>query len=422
MANGNDGWCFRRSSGGQPLVLCLSFALALLGTLTISTDAQASLSWHVQRVQTGWDSDSQTAGLDDISCASEHLCVAVGDGDILVSTNPAAARSAWQLEHVPGWGSPGTWASVACPSERLCVATTEESVITSTDPEKTGTWSLAHLNTPRPSWVPPEQQGLLYSELSCPTASLCMAQGNGAYSALATTANPAGGAWTITPGPLDEVNGEAFPMLGNNLACAPEGFCFERATHPEPEPNGSVGAAKQDYLMSSSSVGADPGMWQVSSGGLLGKTEPYISDAACPSAGLCLAVDSEGDVDSSQDPSAPRSWSATRVTHEGLSSVSCASTSFCAVSTGDEMLTSANPTGGRKAWSASRIPSEQDQQTNRGLPSKGALGVGTFLSCPTSSLCVAVRGDEVITGTPARPRATTGKRSNKARRRPHSHR
>ena len=222
MANENGSMRFLRS-GGRPLVLCASFALALLGALTISTEAHASLSWRVQRVQTGWDSDNQTAGVDDISCASAHLCVAVGDGDILVSTNPAAARSVWRLEHVPDWGSPGIPASVACPSERLCVATTEESIITSTDPEETDTWGLAHFNTPRPSWVPPEQQGLLYSELSCPTASLCMAQGNGAYSALATTVNPAGGAWTVTPGALDEVNGEAFRCSGIILLARQKG-------------------------------------------------------------------------------------------------------------------------------------------------------------------------------------------------------
>lgn len=414
MANENGGRCFLRSGGGQPLVLYASFVLALLGTLTISTEAHASFGWRAQRVQTGLDNDDQTASLDDISCASEHLCVAVGDGDVLITTNPTASRSTWHLEHVPGWGSPGTWASVACPSERLCVATTEESVITSTDPKDAGTWSLAHLNTPRPSRVPPEQQGLLYSELSCPTVSFCVAQGNGAYSALATTTDPAGGAWTVTPGMLDEIGGSAVPVLGSNLTCAPEGFCLERATHPELEPNGSIGPAKQDYLMASSSVAAEPGTWQVSDGGVLGKTEPNITGTACPTAGLCFAVDSEGDIDSSQNPSAPRSWAATRVTHEGISSISCASTSFCAVSTGDEMLTSMNPTGGYKAWSTSRIPLEKDQQTSRGLPIKGPLGVGTFLSCPTSSLCIGVRGDETITGTPITTRA--GKPSHKTKR------
>jgi hypothetical protein len=157
--------------------------------------------------------------------------------------------------------------------------------------------------------------------------------------------------------------------------------------------------------MIASSVIAEPGTWQVSIGGLLARTEPYVSGTACPSAGLCLAVDSEGDIDSSQDPSDAASWSSTRVTHEGISSISCASMTFCAVAAGDQMLTSTDPTDGRMAWSMSPVAEEQLQQTNRGLPEKGHLGVGTFISCPTSRLCVGVRGDEIITGMPTRMRA-----------------
>ena len=406
-------------------VVFLAFVLALLGTLTIAAQADAAMSWRVERLHLGFDRTNIAVSLDDVSCASEHLCVAVGGEDILVSTDPTAAKSVWQPEHVSGWGSPGVWARVACPSEQLCVAMTEESAVTSTDPAQAGSWRLSHINTPRPSWAPPEApQGVVYLELSCPTVSFCVAQGgNGYYSDLATTTDPTGGssAWTVTPGALYELDGEGYAMGASDLACAPEGFCLERDAHPSINPNGTAGSPRDTYLMTSSSLAVNPGGWQVSSGGLLGTVEPFIDDAACPSAGLCVAVDSEGDIDASETPSDANSWSGTRVTQEDISSISCASTTFCAVGAGDEMLTSTNPTGGHKAWSASRIPPEQDQQTNRGLPIKGALGVGTFLSCPTSSLCVGIRGDEVITGTPGKPGAKTRKPSHKKTRH-HSHR
>src|ERR1700679_1008555 len=109
MANKNGSRRFLHSGDGLARVSYMTFVLALLGTLAVSVSAEASaaMSWRVERIQTGFDSDNQAVGLDHVSCASEHLCVAVGDSDILVSTDPTAAKSVWRLEHVNGWGSPG---------------------------------------------------------------------------------------------------------------------------------------------------------------------------------------------------------------------------------------------------------------------------------------------------------------------------
>ncbi len=114
-----------------------------------------------------------------------------------------------------------------------------------------------------------------------------------------------------------------------------------------------------------------------------------FTGVSCPSTKLCVAVDSEGDVVTSADPTGGAStWTRTEVVPpntqgEGdhLEAVSCPSESLCVV-TDDrgDVVTSADPTGGASAWTSAKVT------TPNKLGGGNALG---GLSCPSVRLCVA---------------------------------
>src|SRR5439155_4222284 len=94
-------------------------------------------------------------------------------------------------------------------------------------------------------------------------------------------------------------------------------------------------------------------------------------------------------------------WSPVLVDHQApfghvnsLHAVSCPTTGFCAAVDGEgNVLTSTNPTGGEGAWAIAPIDGQ--------LTDPRSLGeVVTAISCPTTSLCVAVDNiGNVITST-----------------------
>ena len=115
-----------------------------------------------------------------------------------------------------------------------------------------------------------------------------------------------------------------------------------------------------------------------------------VDGRACPSASLCLAVDSVGGVYSSPSPTTA-GWSETTLepagpstgptggnggpSNVGLNAITCASTQFCAtVDTAGRAFTSTTPGGG--GWMRTPI---------------GPTSV-TAVSCASPQLCVAVDG------------------------------
>jgi hypothetical protein len=99
---------------------------------------------------------------------------------------------------------------------------------------------------------------------------------------------------------------------------------------------------------------------------------------SCPSTGLCVAVDSIGDVVTSTAPAAGAgAWHKAHADNNWLNAVSCVSTALCvAVDAGGNVVTSTDPTGGVGAWTVTHI-------------AEGAL---EGISCPSRSLCVAIGG------------------------------
>jgi hypothetical protein len=204
------------------------------------------------------------------------------------------------------------------------------------------TWDVARLGF-QPRFEGDTQIGPL-NAISCPTRSLCTVVGS--YGRTAASANPAGGAgaWStgfVPTGSDNESEVEAPPP--------PPGF-------PLPPP-----------------------------------FRPHLKGVSCPSPSLCVAVSSNGDVFTSQNPlGGNKAWTRVDIdadkyeTH--VEAVSCPSVSFCvAVSgrkptkfgprTSGKVLTTNNPTGGKAAWSVAQLD-----------PSYDLRGV----SCSSPALCVAV--------------------------------
>ncbi len=118
---------------------------------------------------------------------------------------------------------------------------------------------------------------------------------------------------------------------------------------------------------------------------------PQVS---CPSASLCVATNSTGDVAVTSNPTGGAgTWQLTDVdgTH-ALTAVSCPTASFCAATDSDgNVVSSTHPTGGAASWHVQRIDGTQD------------LG---GVSCPTSSLCVATAPYSPAVLTSVDPTAT----------------
>jgi hypothetical protein len=106
-----------------------------------------------------------------------------------------------------------------------------------------------------------------------------------------------------------------------------------------------------------------------------------LAAISCPTTGFCAAVNQNGDVVTSTDPSGGGgTWSTTSlVSDQGLNEISCPTAGFCVASDGlsGDVLVSTDPTGGAGAWSTANIVNPVGD---------GIVG----LTCPSSGLCVAV--------------------------------
>jgi hypothetical protein len=109
----------------------------------------------------------------------------------------------------------------------------------------------------------------------------------------------------------------------------------------------------------------------------------YINALSCPSTTLCVGMDSQGNLLTTTDPTAPPTgWDRFSIGTYGESNVACPTASFC-VALGDDagapsVVTSADPTGGPNAWHTSDLPRE--------------WSAPEFLTCPTANFCAALTG------------------------------
>jgi hypothetical protein len=116
-----------------------------------------------------------------------------------------------------------------------------------------------------------------------------------------------------------------------------------------------------------------------------------LSSVSCPSASLCAAVDTRGNVVVSDDPTVAASWVLKKVDTRPLVAVSCPSTTLCVgVDSAGNVSESTDPTGAASTWHVTA----EDVATHV-----------SAISCPTSSLCVGVSysGDVIASTDPTGP-------------------
>jgi len=103
---------------------------------------------------------------------------------------------------------------------------------------------------------------------------------------------------------------------------------------------------------------------------------------------MCVAIDSQGDVVSTAEPTGPAgAWDIfVLLPSSALDAVSCPAASLCvAVGWAGTIATSTHPLGGRRAWMQRRLADPNDL---------------TDVSCPSPSRCAVVDDDgRIIFGT-----------------------
>jgi hypothetical protein len=371
-------------------------------------------SWHLQA---RFGEDGNHTGLLDISCPTKSLCVAVGEGDELVSSsNPDGGASAWHLLHPfiaeedkppsspppgfvdpnpqqPGAPSSRTLRSVSCPTPGFCVAVTFDGYIFhSSDPTGgVGDWQAVDIDG--------KGRDTHLMAVSCPTANLCVAVSGDRYTAgkILSSTNPDGGAgaWKVVQ--LDE----SLDLRG--ISCGTPSLC--------------VAVAREGRLLVSTNPTGGASAWtEVGKPGGPGN----LQGVSCVATVLCVAGNSSGNLLSSTNPDgAASTWEeADGGASVAITGVDCLSSRQClAVDNNGNVLAANDATAGRDRWSLSSLLTYSDPDENE-QPLNAIFGV----SCPSSSFCAlsAASGRIYTSNDPfaAGPHVASGGKK-KTGRRPH---
>ncbi|MDQ8045412.1 MAG: hypothetical protein AAGC46_20810 [Solirubrobacteraceae bacterium] len=320
--------------------------LLILGVLfgvAAPAGAAGALTWSpAASVETG-------KALSTVACPSTTLCVAGGANDtIAVTADPAGG--AWSSGAATVSGSTGTVTALTCPTATLCIAGDDAGhLLVSTNPAGGAS-----------TWTATTYAGARFNDLSCSSASSCVAT-DPLGSKVWSTGTPGNAAsWTSKP---------SAQQAWNSVSCTPS-FCV---------------ASSALWVYYSTSASAAPAAWTAS------KIVPFngssysnrLTAVACTAAPACVVGDDIGDaLFATKKPSGVASdWSSTAF--QQVSNLSCApdSTGLCVGSSvyGGFVFSSTDPAGGSGTWSST----------------DHVLGAGmnvADVSCPTSSLCVAVGG------------------------------
>jgi len=306
------------------------------------------LHWHsAEAVDTQGDCAGTAACvIHSVACASEALCVAVGEPNLVfVSTNPTAPTPQWTSYARPVAESFG---SIAC-LPKLCVAGTsvDGELDVSSDP------------TLGPSsWSRFPQTSDPIAGVSCISASLCAAiSGSGVL-----TSTDGGQSWPTAATFSD-------PATLNAISCAEPDFCA------------AVGGTT-----AASSLAPTSSRWTEATIPLPGAGA--LESISCPQPSFCGAAGQTAVVISSDPGNARPQWTMVQLPGYSLGgAIACPSAGLCVVGdSGGDIFTSDNASGGAGAWHEQHVP------VNGGF---------TGISCPTTQLCVAATTDgELVNATP----------------------
>lgn len=371
--------------------------VAVLGLCLVAVCPASAAAW----TETQLPGPAGELFLLNVSCPTATFCVATGTQNLIASsTDPSGGAGAWNVVYA-GEGryespmgpviSNRQVQGVSCPSTHLCVAvTTLGQIYASTDPTgPASAWSVAEVSG--------EGGNTHLYGVSCPTESFCVAVSGRRVNTgkILISTNPTGGtgAWQETD------LGEAFDLRA--VSCSSPAFC--------------VAAAYNGELLVSQNPTGGAAAW--SAIGVPGGSGILQSIACRP--GICLTGNAGGNLLTATEPAALASW---RETSGGgsvqVTGGSCASPAAClAVDSNGDVIVSTNPTGPRPNWSVTHLRPYSEGAEDVGSPdANGLFGA----SCPTTGFCAAVgsRGAvftstepfaQPVGPTPANP-AAKGKR------------
>lgn len=285
-------------SGVSCASVSLCVAVGTAGNVASSTDPTGGPSaWHIAHVAAGGCVfGGNCYGLSAVSCPTVSLCVAVdADGSVVTSTKPTGGRGAWHAFAVdkravctPDSGCVGP-SGVSCPSASLCVAVDQVGdVVTSTSPiGAASAWKTTRVN------------GIgsccLSAGVSCPLLSLCVVvDGAGTAASAAnvvTSTNPTGGARSWIVANVDANQGLAGVSCAKATSLCVVGDSAGNVVSSI-NPIGGAGAWTATQV-EAGAVSTTP------------LTPPGVSSVSCPSASLCVAVDGLGNLVIGQGPASP---------------------------------------------------------------------------------------------------------------------
>ena len=323
------------------------FCAAVDGAGSVFTSGKPAAgagSWH--RVQIGKKALRRGARLTGIACASRRFCLAVSDGgDVFSSRNPTGSARAWR--HIV---LRSRYLSLpVCPTVRLCLMVDENSGRVLWSGKPTGGPRAWHRGFSVAS-------GAIIVALTCESARLCVGVDD-SQNVFISSSPTRRSSWHFASLPNVSTTGDSF-----GVSCGSPRFCAV-ALGSAVATSATPTRVKQGW----STIGIDAGA----------APPPALTGISCPTAQLCIAVDSSGNVLSSTTPSSQGVWSLqTTGAVDGLGAVSCAGVSLCvAVDGGGGAISATNLTGAPAVWSRAVI------DPGRAL---------TAVSCPSAMLCVAI--------------------------------
>jgi hypothetical protein len=204
------------------------------------------------------------------------------------------------------------------------------------------------------------------SGVSCLSASRCI----GFAGAIVTSTDPTAGptAWHVVSRGNSSYTSVSCPSAAECVAVGAFGL-------------GPDGNARANLATTLAPFG---GPWSVAQ---LASTAHYPSAVSCPSASLCVAFDTSGNVLTSTRPQAGASeWHLVHIGEAGalhaLNALSCPSPRLCvAVDGGGNVFASTNPAGGAEAWTETSVLHVKANGSPPGLDE---------VSCPSARLCLAI--------------------------------
>ena len=331
----------------------------------------ASWSWSAPRPVDRQTPFGAIVPLSAGSCPDPSLCVAVGDGVVTWSGDPAAGAGSWRAAVI----DPRSWmVGVSCVSAHMCAAVDAAGRLEISDRPTAGRTAWRGFQI-APVYATPVG-------ISCPSPSLCVvADTDGGSGGVLTSRHPAiAASW----------NAADLPERMVNVSCATVSLCV------------ALGEAGDMFVSAAPTDGTRA--WRPSSLGLgPHPDEVPVGGVACPSTSLCvLAVGSE--VLATNQPTAgarslhvvahldspsPGAW---------FTGITCHTTAFCVgfTSDGGDMV-SADP-GGAGAWQPGDLHTGPEPPLTD--PAAAELGPLTG-ACSSEVQCVAFDGPRLWTSDAA---------------------